>query len=43
VRLTVDGPDDAAYEQSFSIGVSGELIPTPALRANRRLEQPADK
>ncbi len=43
VRLTVDGPDDAPYEQSFSIGVSGELIPTPALRANRRLEQPADK
>jgi alpha-galactosidase len=43
VRLTVDGPDDAPYEQSFSIGVSGELIPTPALRANRRFEQPADK
>ena len=43
VRLTVDGPDDAPYEQSFSIGVSGELKPTPALRANRRLEQPADK
>jgi alpha-galactosidase len=43
VRLTVDGPDDAPYEQSFSIGVSGELIPTPELRANRRFEQPADK
>ncbi len=43
VRLTVDGPDDAPYEQSFSIGVSGELIPTPELRANRRFEEPADK
>ena len=43
VRLTVDGPDDAPYEQSFSIGVSGELKPTPELRANRRFEQPADK
>jgi hypothetical protein len=43
VRLTVDGPDDAPYEQSFSIGVSGELIPTPELRANQRFEQPADK
>ena len=42
VRLTVDGPDDAPYEQSFSIGVTGELKPTPELRANRRFEQ-ADK
>jgi alpha-galactosidase len=43
VRLTVDGPDDAPYEQSFSIGVTGELKPTPELRANRRFEQAADK
>ena len=43
VRLTVDGPDDAPYEKSFSIGVTGELKPTPELRANRRFEQPADK
>jgi hypothetical protein len=43
VRLTVDGPDDASYEHSFSIGVSGELKPIPQLRANRRFEQPADK
>jgi alpha-galactosidase len=43
VRLTVDGPDDVSYEQSFSIGVTGELKPTPELRANRRFEQPADK
>jgi alpha-galactosidase len=43
VRLTVDGPDDAPYEQSFSIGVTGELKPTPQLRANRRFEQPSDK
>jgi len=43
VRLKVDGPDDAPYEQSFSIGVSGELKPTPELRANRRFEQPTDK
>jgi alpha-galactosidase len=43
VRLTVDGPDDAPYAQSFSIGVTGELKPTPDLRANRRFEQPADK
>jgi len=43
VRLTVDGPDDARYEQSFSIRVSGELKPTPELRANRRFEQPSDK
>jgi len=43
VRLTVDGPDGAAYEQTFSIRVSGELRPTPELRANRRFEQPADK
>ncbi len=42
-RLTVDGPDDEPYEQSFSIRVSGELKPTPNLRANRRFEQPADK
>jgi len=37
VRLTVDGPDDAPYGQNFSIGVTGELKPTPELRANRRL------
>ncbi len=43
VRLTVDGPDDAPHEQSFSITVSGELKPTPQLRANRRFEQPSDK
>jgi hypothetical protein len=43
VRLTVDGPDDAPYEQSLSIGVTGELKPTPDLRANRRFEQAADK
>ena len=43
VRLTVDGPDDAPYEQSFSIGVTGELKPTPELRVNRRFEQAADK
>jgi hypothetical protein len=43
VRLTVDGPDDVPYEQSFSVGVTGELKPTPELRANRRFEQPADK
>jgi alpha-galactosidase len=43
VRLSVDGPDDTPYEQSFSIRVSGELKPTPELRANRRFEQPADK
>jgi hypothetical protein len=43
VRLTVDGPDGAPYEQSFSIRVSGELKPTPDLRANRRFEHPADK
>ncbi len=41
VRLRVDGPDDAPYEQSFSIGVKGELKPTPELRVNRRFEQPA--
>jgi alpha-galactosidase len=43
VRLTVDGTDDAPYEHSFSIGVSGELKPHPQLRANRRFEQPSDK
>jgi alpha-galactosidase len=43
VRLTVDGPDDAPYERSFRLRVSGELKPTPELRANRRFEQPADK
>jgi alpha-galactosidase len=42
VRLTVDGPDDAPYEPSFSIRVSGELKPTPELRANQRFEQPDD-
>jgi hypothetical protein len=43
VRLMVEGPDNTPYEQSFSIGVTGELKPTPVLRANRRFEQPADK
>ena len=43
VRLTVDGPDDAPYAQTSSIGVRGELKATPELRANRRFEQPADK
>jgi alpha-galactosidase len=43
VRLTVDGPDDVSYDHTFSIGVTGELKPTPQLRANRRFEQPADK
>jgi len=38
VRLRVDGPDDAATEQSFSIVVTGELKPLPDLRANRRFE-----
>jgi hypothetical protein len=42
-RLIVEGPDDKPYEQGFSVAVSGELIPTPELRANRRLEEPADK
>jgi len=42
-RLTVDGTDDVPYEQSFSITVSGELKPTPQLRANRRFEEPPDK
>lgn len=43
VRLTVDGADDVPYEQSFSIAVTGELKPTPQLRANRRFEEPSDK
>jgi alpha-galactosidase len=43
VRLTVDGPDDEPHEQSLSIRVTGELKPTPDLRANRRFEQAADK
>ena len=43
VRLTVDGPDDVPYEQSFPVGVTGELKPTPPLRANRRFEEPSDK
>ena len=43
VRLTVDGPDDAPYDQSFSVKVTGELKPTPQLRANRRFEQPTGK
>ena len=43
VRLTVNGPDDLPYEHSFSIGVTGELKPTPELRANRRFEQAAEK
>jgi hypothetical protein len=43
VRLIVNGPDDLPYEHSFSIGVTGELKPTPELRANRRFEQAAEK
>ena len=43
VRLTVEGPDDVPYEQSFSIAATGELKPTPELRLNRRFEQPSDK
>ncbi len=43
VQLTVEGPDDAPYEQSFSIGVTGELKPTPELRANRRFKETGDK
>jgi alpha-galactosidase len=43
VRLTVDGPDDAPFEQRFAIGVTGELRPTPELRSNRRFAEPADK
>jgi alpha-galactosidase len=43
VRLTVEGPDNLPYEQSFSIGVTGALKATPDLRANRRFEQPAEK
>jgi alpha-galactosidase len=43
IRLTVDGPDDAPYEESFSVKVSGELKPMPQLRANRRFGQGADK
>jgi alpha-galactosidase len=43
VRLTVDGPDDLPYEQSFSVKVTGELKPTPQLRANRRFAEPSDK
>jgi alpha-galactosidase len=42
VRLTVDGPDDVPYEQRFSIGVTGELKPTPQLRANHRFEEAGD-
>jgi alpha-galactosidase len=43
IRLTVDGPDDAPYEESFSVKVSGELKPMPQLRANRRFGKGADK
>jgi alpha-galactosidase len=43
VRLTVEGPDDVPYEQSFSIAATGELKPTSELRLNRRFEQPSDK
>jgi alpha-galactosidase len=42
-RLIVDGLEDVPYEQSFSIGVTGELKPMPQLRANRRFDQPANK
>src|ERR1700685_906863 len=40
VRLMVEGPDNTPYEQSFLIGVTGELKPISRLRANRRFEQP---
>jgi hypothetical protein len=43
VRLTVDGPDDLPSEKNFSIKVTGELKPTPQLRANRRFQQPPGK
>lgn len=43
VHLTVEGPDDAPYEQVFTVGVSGALQPTPQLRANRRFEAAADR
>ena len=43
IRLMVEGPDDTPYAQSFTIAVTGELKPTPELRANRRFEEPADK
>jgi len=43
VRLSVDGPDDVPDEQKFSIRVTGELKPTPQLRANRRFEEAGDK
>ena len=43
VRLRVEGLDDVSYEQSFPIGVTGTLKPTPELRANRRFEEKADK
>jgi alpha-galactosidase len=43
VSLTVDGPDNIPYEQKFSIGATGELKPTPQLRANRRFEEAGDK
>ncbi len=43
VQLTVDGPDDVPFEQKFSVAVTGELKPTPQLRANRRFEEAADK
>ena len=39
----MNGPDNLPYEHSFSIGVTGELKPTPELRANRRFEQAADE
>jgi len=43
VRLRVDGPDDESYKQSFPVGVTGTLKPTPELRANQRFEEKADK
>jgi hypothetical protein len=43
VLLTVNGPDDVPYKQKFSVGVTGELKPTPQLRANRRFEEASDK
>jgi hypothetical protein len=43
IRLRVEGPDDVSYDQSFPIGVTGTLKPTPELRANRRFEEKADK
>jgi alpha-galactosidase len=42
-RLTVDGPDGMAYEQSFTITATGGLKPTPRLPDNRRFVEPTEK